>query len=190
MTKINDLFEESTIKAVEEIDDSSIEALSQLCNKLLRVEGEIGNVEERLKRLKDQQRELSEQLIPDKLTQLGVSDIKLNDGSRISADPFYSARISVDNTEAAHGWLRDNGHGDIIKNTLTLTFGQGDDAIAKELGELLASKGHLPDQKETVHPSTLRAFVKEQIESGNGAFDQDIQKKFSVYQGKRTKINR
>ena len=135
-------------------------------------------------------RENSEQLIPDKLTQLGVSDIKLNDGSRISADPFYSARISVDNTEAAHGWLRDNGHGDIIKNTLTLTFGQGEDAVAKELGELLASKGHLPEKKAAVHPSTLKAFVKEQIESGNGAFDQDIQKKFSVYQGKRTKINR
>ena len=87
MTKINDLFEESTTKAVEEIDDSSIEALSQLCNKLLRVEGEIGNVEERLKRLKDQQRELSEQLIPDKLTQLGVSDIKLNESSGSSKHP-------------------------------------------------------------------------------------------------------
>jgi len=190
MTKINELFEESTTKAVEEIDDSSIEALSELCNKLLKVEGEIGNVEERLKRLKDQQRELSEQLIPDKLGQLGVSDIKLNDGSRISADPFYSARISADNIEAAHGWLRDNGHGDIIKNTLTLSFGQGEDVIAKELVELLGSKGHLPEQKAAVHPSTLKAFVKEQIESGNGEFDQEIQKKFSVYQGKRTKINR
>jgi len=41
-----------------------------------------------------------------------------------------------------------------------------------------------------VHPSTLKAFVKEQIESGNGEFDQEIQKKFSVYLGKRTKINR
>ena len=190
MEKINELFEESTTKAVEGIRDSSIEDLSALCNKLLRVEGEIGNVEEKLKRLKDQQRELSEQLIPDKLAQLGVTDLKLSDGSRISADPFYSARISADNLAAAHAWLRDQGHGDIIKNTLTLTFGQGDDVIAKELGELLASKGHLPDQKETVHPSTLRAFVKEQIESGNGEFDQDIQKKFSVYQGKRTKINR
>ena len=190
MTKINKLFEESTTKAVEGIKDSSIEDLSALCNKLLRVEGEIGNVEERLKRLKDQQRELSEQLIPDKLAQLGVTDLKLSDGSRISADPFYSARISADNLAAAHAWLRDQGHGDIIKNTLTLTFGQGDDAIAKELGELLASKGHLPEQKAVVHPSTLKAFVKEQIESGNGAFDQDIQKKFSVYQGKRTKINR
>jgi len=188
--KINKLFEESTAKAVEAIQDSSVEDLSQLCNKLLRVEGEIGNAEERLKRLKDQQRELSEQTIPDKLTQLGVTDLRLSDGSRISADPFYSARISADNLSAAHAWLRDQGHGDIIKNTLTLTFGQGDDVIAKELGDLLASKGHLPDQKETVHPSTLRAFVKEQIESGNGEFDQEIQKKFSVYQGKRTKINR
>ena len=190
MKKIKDLFEESTTKAVEEIDDTSIKDLSEICNKLLKVEGTIGNTEERLKRLKDQRRELSEQTIPDKLTQLGVTDIKLTDGSRISAEPFYSARISKDKLEDAHAWLRDNGHGDIIKNTLTLTFGQGDDAIAKELGELLASKGHLPEQKETVHPSTLRAFVKEQIESGNGEFDQEIQKKFSVYQGKRTKINR
>ena len=190
MTKIKDLFEDSTTKAVEEIKDSSIQDLSTLCNKLLRVEGMVGNVEERLKRLKEQQRELSEQIIPDKLSQLGVTDLRLEDGSRITADPFYSARISADNLEAAHTWLRENGHGDIIKNTLTLTFGQGEDEIAKELGELLISKGHIPDEKEAVHSSTLRAFVKEQIESGNGAFDPDVQKKFSVYQGKRTKINR
>ena len=73
---------------------------------------------------------------------------------------------------------------------MTLSFGQGEDVIAKELVELLGSKGHLPEQKAAVHPSTLKAFVKEQIESGNGEFDQEIQKKFSVYQGKRTKINR
>ncbi len=94
MTSIKDLFEESTTKAVEEISEDSIKDLSELCQKLLRVEAEVGNTEERLKRLKDQQRELSEQLIPDRLTQLGVSDLKLNDGSRISAEPFYSARIS------------------------------------------------------------------------------------------------
>ena len=76
MTSIKDLFEESTTKAVEEISEDSIKDLSELCQKLLRVEAEVGNTEERLKRLKDQQRELSEQLIPDRLTQLGVSDLK------------------------------------------------------------------------------------------------------------------
>jgi len=190
MKKINDLFEESTTKAVEEIDDTSIKDLSEICNKLLKVEGTIGNTEERLKRLKDQRRELSEQIIPDKLTQLGVTDIKLTDGSRISAEPFYSARISADNLEFAHAWLRDNGHGDIIKNTLTLAFGQGEDGMAKELADQLISQGHIPEEKEAVHPSTLRAFTKERIESGDNTFDLDVQKKFSVYQGKRTKINR
>ena len=58
MTKIKDLFEDSTTKAVEEIKDSSVQDLSTLCNKLLRVEGMVGNVEERLKRLKEQQRTL------------------------------------------------------------------------------------------------------------------------------------
>ena len=190
MASIKDLFEESTTKAVEEISEDSIKDLSELCQKLLRVEAEVGNTEERLKRLKEQQRELSEQLIPDRLTQLGVSDLKLNDGSRISAEPFYSARISVANLEEAHNWLRDNGHGDIIKNTMTLSFGQGEDSLAKELVALCKSEGFVPTEKEAVHPSTLKAFVKEQIESGNGEFDQEIQKKFSVYQGKRTKINR
>ena len=171
MEKINELFEESTTKAVEQIEDSSIEDLSALCNKLLKVEGEIGNVEEKLQKLKEQQRELSEQIIPDKLGQLGVTDLKLNDGSRISAEPFYSARISGEKLSDAHAWLRDNGHGDIIKNTVTLTFGQGEDVMAKELVDQLTSQGHIPQEKEAVHPSTLRAFVKEQIESGNNAFD-------------------
>ncbi len=190
MSNIKDLFEESTTKAVEEISEDSIQDLSELCQKLLRVEAEVGNTEERLKRLKDQQRELSEQLIPDRLTQLGVSDLRLNDGSRISAEPFYSARISAANLDDSHNWLRDNGHGDIIKNTMTLSFGQGEDDLAKELVVSLSKQGFIPEEKEAVHPSTLKAFVKEQIESGNGEFDQDIQKKFSVYQGKRTKINR
>ena len=190
MKNITDLFEDSTKKAVEDIEESTILDLSQLCQKLLRVEAEVGNTEEKLKRLKEQQRELSEQTIPDKLAQLGVTGIKLNDGSRISAEPFYSARISAANLEAAHNWLRDNGHGDIIKNTMTLSFGQGEDDLAKELVASLTKQVFIPEEKEAVHPSTLKAFVKEQIESGNKTFDQDVQKKFSVYQGKRTKINR
>ena len=187
---IEDLFEKTVTKAVEEIDDGSIKELSLLCKNLLEIEGRIGNAEENLKRLKEKYRELSENQIPDKLMQLGVSDIKLNDGSRISAEPFYSARITAEKLETAHEWLRENGHGDMIKNTLTLTFGQGEDEIAKELAEKLFSEGHTPKQKEAVHPSSLRAFVKERIELGDGAFDVETQKSFSVYTGKRTKINR
>ena len=190
MNEMNEMFEENIKKAVEDMDESAIKSLSKLCKDLLVLEGDIGNTEERLRRLKNQQKELSEQAIPDKLAELGVSDLKLSDGSRISADPFYSARITAANLATAHNWLREQGHGDIIKNTLTVRFDQGDDANAKKLVGLLTKEGYLPETKEAVHPSTLRAFVREMIESGNSSFDVDIQKKFSVYTGKRTKINR
>jgi|TARA_R110002020_G_scaffold259077_1_gene472952 hypothetical protein len=187
---MKELFEESIRKQVESIEETDIESLSKLCKDLLTLEAKIGNTEEQLRRLKEQSRELSEQTIPNKLAEYGVSELKLSDGSSISAEPFYSARITARNVENAHNWLRENGHGDLIKNTLTLTFGQGEDEIASELAELLTKQGHMPATKEAVHPSTLRAFVKERIESGDPSFDVDTQKSFSVYAGKRTKINR
>ena len=54
--------------------------------------------------------------------------------------------------------------------------------------QLLKKEGLMPDQKESVHPSSLKAFVREQIESGNQVFDQKAKELFSVYEGKRTKI--
>ena len=187
---MKELFEESIRKQVEDVKETDVKSLSNLCNDLLTLEAKIGNTEEELRRYKEQSRELSEQVIPDKLAELGVSDLKLSDGSRISAEPFYSARITAQNLQTAHEWLRENGHGDIIKNTLTITFGQGEDVLAKELVDQLAKQGYMPETKEAVHPSTLRAFVKERIESGDPSFDVSTQKSFSVYTGKRTKINR
>ena len=42
----------------------------------------------RIKNSKAKEKELSEQIIPSKLEEFGVLDIKLADGSRISAEPF------------------------------------------------------------------------------------------------------
>ena len=61
------------------------------------------------------------------MEEFGVLDIKLADGSRISAEPFYAARITAEKTDDAHQWLRDNGHGDIIKNVVSVSFGRGED---------------------------------------------------------------
>jgi len=55
---------------------------------------------------------------------------------------------------------------------------------------LLQGEGHSPRQRESVHPSTLKAFVKERIESGDTTFNPDVQKQFSLYKGKRTKITK
>jgi hypothetical protein len=86
--------------------------------------------------------------------------------------------------DEAFNWLRDNGHGDLIKNNVTLTFGRSEDAIAKQLVDELQQKGHNVKQAEKVEPMTLKAFVKEQIQKGKNV-PSDL---FGVYIANKTKI--
>ena len=187
---IVDLFEKTTQRKVTKLDDNELKTLSENITRFLRIGGMIGNTEERLRKLKEQYRRLSEEDLPQKMAELGMQDLRLKDGSRITIDMFYATRINNNNRGAAHAWLRQQGHGDIIKNQVSVTFGKGEDATALETMTLLEQEGLFPAQKESVHPSTLKAFVKERIESGDSAFTVDTQKLFSVYQGKRTKITK
>ena len=191
---IVDLFEKTTQRKVTKLDDNELKTLSENITRFLRIGGMIGNTEERLRKLKEQYRRLSEEDLPQKMAELGMQDLRLKDGSRITIDMFYATRINKNNRDAAHAWLRQQGHGDIIKNQVSVAFGKGEDATAREtmalLEEFLQKNGNIPTQRESVHPSTLKAFVKERIESGDSAFTVDTQKLFSVYQGKRTKITK
>ena len=187
---IVDLFEETTEKKVTKLDDNELKTLNEHVPRFLRIGGMIGNTEERLRKLKEQYRQLSEEDLPQKMAELGMQDMRFEDGSRITVDMFYATRINKNNRDAAHAWLREQGHGDIIKNQVSVSFGKGEDDTALETMTLLEKEGLFPDQKESVHPSTLKAFVKERIESGDNAFTPDTQKLFSVYQGKRTKITK
>tara|TARA_Y100001963_G_scaffold157185_1_gene252698 strand:- start:1308 stop:1868 length:561 start_codon:yes stop_codon:yes gene_type:complete len=186
------MFEKATERKVTKLDDTQLKTLSESIDQMLRIGGEIGNTEELLRKLKEQYRQLSEEDLPQKLAAIGMSELRLQDGSKITIDNFYSTRITEKNKEVAHQWLRDNGHGDIIKNDITVSFGKGEDETAQETMELLQKEGHIHNtkQREAVHPSTLKAFVKERIESGDTAFNLDVQKQFSLYQGKRTKITK
>ena len=187
---IVDLFEKTTQRKVTKLDDNELQTLSENITRFLRIGGMIGDTEERLRKLKEQYRRLSEEDLPQKMAELGMQDLRLKDGSRITIDMFYATRINKNNRDAAHAWLRQQGHGDIIKNQVSVSFGKGEDETALETMTLLEQEGLFPAQKESVHPSTLKAFVRERIESGDSAFTLDTQKLFSVYQGKRTKITK
>tara|TARA_R110000744_G_scaffold11773_5_gene35701 strand:+ start:3469 stop:4038 length:570 start_codon:yes stop_codon:yes gene_type:complete len=182
------LFEKETERKVQSLNQDELKSLAELCDKLLRLQGTIGNTEDRLQRLKEAEKNLSEEVIPLRLQELGIQDLRLNDGSRISAEPYYGARISNEKLEAAHKWLRKNGHGDLIKNVVSLQFGRGEDERAKEVINTLMKDGLIPEQKQSVHPSSLKAFVREQVQSNNQGFDQKARELFSVYEGRRTKI--
>ena len=166
------------------VDTAVSSDIAKSCNKLLETQKEIDKLEDKLKTFKTTETTLSEQTIPNLMQQAGVSLIKLKDGSSVEIKPFYAARIPSSKVEEAFEWLRTNGHGDLIKNNVMLTFGRNQDNEAKSLVVELREKGHNVKQAEKVEPMTLKAFVKEQIQNGKNV-PADL---FGVYVASKTKI--
>ena len=172
-------------ESIVRIDVAMSSDITNSCNKLLETQKKIEATEEELKKLKDVETTLSEQTIPNLMQKAGVELIKLEGGVSVEVKPFFSARIPASKSEEAFQWLRDNGHGDLIKNQVSLEFGMKQDNEAKSIIEELKSKGLPVKQKTTVHPSSLRGFVREQIQDLGRDVPADL---FGTYVANKTKI--
>jgi hypothetical protein len=164
--------------------DASLKALSDKSKELENLDNAIKDIEEELGKYKAMYREISEVEIPSMLSELGLSEITLANGNKISTTSYYSARISEDKRDEAFQWLNDNGFADIIKNTVSVSFGREEDDSAKKLVDSLEDNGYATAQKKWVEPMTLKAFVREQVEKGS---DLPLET-FNVYIGQKTRI--
>ena len=175
-------------KDQEEVLDrtENITSLADQVKKLRDLEDQLKVDEELLKDKKRDIEKISGEIIPTLLSEMGLSSLKLADGSAVEVKPYYSANISIKNREAAYNWLRENGLGDIIKNDVTVSFGRNEDNKAAEYANLAKGQGYQPTQKLKVEPMTLKALVRERIEKGV-EMPMDI---FNVFVGNRTKLTR
>ena len=182
MTKID--FENDRMQSVEQID--SAKRLSDKVLELKDLEDEIANAEQSVKKLKEKAKQVSTVEIPAMMDEMQITKLKLKDGESVGIKKIYGAYISPDQQEAAFTWLRNNGLGDIIKNDITVTFGKGEDNKAAEYAVLAKGQGYEPVQKIGVHPQTLKAMVRERLES-NQDVPSDL---FKPFEGNQTKITR
>ena len=184
MNKLNEMFEKDQTQSIDKTKD--VNKLSDQVLKLQSLENEINGDEEVLKNKKKSAAMLSEEIIPTMMTEMSLSSIKLADGSAVEVKPVYGASIPVSKREEAFKWLRDNGLGDLIKNEVTVSFGRNEDNKAATYAVLAQGQGYQPVQKLKVEPMTLKALVRERIESGR-EIPSDL---FNVYAGSRTTIKR
>jgi len=177
-------FEEDKTESITKTNDAN--ELSDQVVKLRNLEDQIKSTEDSLKKLKAKADSLSGEVIPTMMTEMNISTMKLADGSAIEVKPVYGASIPADKKEEAFNWLRENGLGDLIKNEVTVSFGRNEDNKAAEYAVLAQGQGYQPAQKLKVEPMTLKALVRERIESGKD-MPSDL---FNVFAGNRTKITR
>jgi hypothetical protein len=164
MTDIfEDYFDES--EALAQVDSGTGKQLSDLVRTLRNVEKQIEDAEIHMKALKAEKHKLSVENIPSLMDEMGVERLDV-DGLTVERKMMVHASIPKDRKDEAFAWLRDNGLDDIIKNDVTCSFGKGEDNMAGDAIGVLQEKGFDPKTKTHVHPSTLKAFVKERVTDG------------------------
>ena len=177
-------FEADQQDAMKKTDN--IQSLADQVESLENVASTIEAAEENLKLLKKRRDHISGEVIPTMMSEMGLAELKLHDGSHLKVSTSYKAHISEANKEAAYNWLRNNGLGDIIKNEISVSFGRNEDNKAADYAELAKGQGFQPTQKMKVEPMTLKALVRERIEAGK-EMPTEI---FGVFSENKTTIKR
>ncbi len=148
---------------------SKTENIRSLADQVEMLEGlhkRIETSENNIKDLKKEYQRISGEVIPTMMSEMGLAELKLQDGSHLKVSTTYRATITEANKETAFNWLRDNGLGDIIKNEILVSFGRNEDNKAADYAALAKGQGFQPTQKMKVEPMTLKALVRERIEGG------------------------
>ena len=177
-------FEADQQDAMKKTDN--IQSLADQVEKLESLNTRLQLQEDNIKNTKKDIERISGEVIPTMMTEMGLSELKLQDGSHLKVATSYRATISEANKEAAFNWLRNNGLGDIIKNEISVSFGRNEDNKAASYAELAKSQGFQPTQKMKVEPMTLKALVRERLEGGK-EMPTEI---FNIFVGNKTTIKR
>ncbi len=175
-------------KDQEEVLDktTNINKLADKIKQLQANQQQLQVQEDAIKQKKKDIEHLSGEIIPTMLSEMGLSFLKLQDGSSVEVKTNYSATITQANKEAAFNWLRENGLSDIIKNEISVSFGRNEDNKAADYAELAKGQGLEPQQKLKVEPMTLKALVRERMEAGK----EMPTELFNIFVGNKTTIKR
>lgn len=149
-----------------EITNEQLKMISDLAAQQVKIEDWIEKREGELKKAKEELRKISEVAIPNAMMEIGMSQFTLLDGSKVSVKQEVYASIAEGKQDAAFNWLRKTGNDGLIKNVISCQFSKGEDEEAIKAAQALVELGYRPEQKQSVHPMTLKAFLKEQMEKG------------------------
>ena len=151
---------------------TELHTVAEMVVELQNMDNRLALLEQQTKDAKAERYKMVTETLPALLAELNMNEIKMDDGSVLTVKQVVAGSIKVDDRPQAYQWLRDNGHGDLVKHVESVAFGAGEDNVAQETKELLSAhlakntSGLAVDDKETVHNQTLNAFLRKMNEDG------------------------
>lgn len=149
------------------VEAATLELLARLAKESTELEAEVARDTVELEEKRAKLMKLLRNRIPEIMTTLGMEEFKLTDGSVLSVKSEIQCGITEANKPAAFAWLEQEHFDGIIKTKVGAQFGKGEMEQAKQALELLEKAGFLGSMDRSVHPATLKSFVKERLENGD-----------------------
>ena len=157
--------EEIEFEEAPESDVGELSRIRHLAAQLVASKAAVEEIEATLVKAKAAMLEIEETTLPQAMLGVGMRSFALEDGSTLELKIEHYGSITQEKTFKVLKWLEEHGHGSLIKRTFTVAFGKGDKELADQLMALLKaeySKSKITD-KQGVHHTTLKAFIREQI---------------------------
>lgn len=155
---------------------------------------EARNLEKILEALAEESKELTSRLnqiktqeLPAMLTDIGMKSFKLLDGTEVKIEDVVAGSLPKDEEKRSEAlkWI-DSVNPDIIKTNVELSFGRGQDNVAKNAIAMLEESGYEPLVEKGVHAQTLCAFARERLKNGEELPIETL----GLYVGKTTKFGK
>lgn len=145
----------------------TLNEIKTLIDTLIHKDEDVICAENLFKKEKEEARKLREEVIPCALQELGLTKIVLESGETITLSQEVYASIPSDKKHQAFNWLESNGFDGLIKVDVVTSFSKGQHKDAQAFTQELYKKGLCAKLNQTVHPQTLKAFIKEQLGKGS-----------------------
>lgn len=151
----------------------SLRAARDLVRQARDMEREADDLEQRASELRGRVRTIKTQRLVELMGQVGIKTLTLAAEGNHAAfvaklKPFYEGNIAADwepeRRMAAFDWLEANGHGDIIKNVITVSLPRDSQEDAEAVRTALDILEIPYTEAKSVHHGTLKSWLREQTE--------------------------
>jgi len=176
----------------DDIDEAALaqeglKRLTDLANTQLEVEGQILDLEEKIKSKQKFLVKINQDLLPTLMQELKMTDFGLEDGSRVQLTEKFFGSFKKEDEPKAFTWFRKNDLGDMIKNSIKATLDMGDDDLVEKIAWIMELANIDCEIKPTIHASTLKSFIRKELDAGRKNKLPDY---FNIVEYKETKITK
>lgn len=158
---------EKDAPGAQPLTNEKMEELTKLTESLKDAREEIAELEADLKTAKEDEREFAEVKIPNLMQEIGITEIVLQSGGRVTLKEDLKCSVTKGNKATVIAFIKKEGDAGIIKNQVFVIFGKGEDQSADQCFKSLTSNGYENiGREETVNTGTFKSMIKELIEEG------------------------